>query len=244
MSSHSDRRSALLLLALTLAGLGVRYAVRDRGAPGGVLYRPSGGARPIAPRDSLAARALRLARPLRSGERLDLDQAPVEELARLPRVGPGLAARIAAERDAHGPFGSLEALGRRVPGAGAALLAAIRAYADFTGTGSEPGSPGPAITLQPGERFITGAGPDDAAAAPRVAVGKIRRPGPMGRVVSLNAAPAEELATLPGIGPRLAQAIVADRAAHGAFQRLEDLTRVRGVGPALVRRLAGRLRVP
>lgn len=40
--------------------------------------------------------------------------------------------------------------------------------------------------------------------------------------------------TLPGIGPALAAAIIADREQNGPFLTPEDLIRVRGIGPALL----------
>lgn len=52
--------------------------------------------------------------------------------------------------------------------------------------------------------------------------------------VNLNRAGAAELAALPEIGPSLAKVIVADRSARGAFATVDELTRVRGVGPATV----------
>ncbi|MBL9121277.1 MAG: helix-hairpin-helix domain-containing protein [Phycisphaerae bacterium] len=55
--------------------------------------------------------------------------------------------------------------------------------------------------------------------------------------VNLNRANAAELATLPEIGPSLAKVIVADRSARGAFATVDELTRVRGVGPATVEAL-------
>jgi competence protein ComEA len=52
--------------------------------------------------------------------------------------------------------------------------------------------------------------------------------------IDLNRAPAEELERLPRIGPALAARIVAEREAHGAFARIEDLARVRGIGRATI----------
>jgi competence protein ComEA len=52
-----------------------------------------------------------------------------------------------------------------------------------------------------------------------------------GRPLDLNRASAGELALLPGIGLRLAERIVADRQARGPFRSVQDLERVRGVGP-------------
>jgi competence protein ComEA len=48
--------------------------------------------------------------------------------------------------------------------------------------------------------------------------------------VDANAATEEELQALSGVGPVLAQAIVAEREANGAFDYPEDLTMVKGVG--------------
>lgn len=51
-------------------------------------------------------------------------------------------------------------------------------------------------------------------------------------LVNVNTADAEELETLTGIGPALAQAIIDYRAGHGAFQSAEDLLLVKGIGEA------------
>ena len=55
--------------------------------------------------------------------------------------------------------------------------------------------------------------------------------------VDLNAAGTAELTILPGVGPALAAAIVADRDANGAFRSVDDLDRVRGIGPGLLARI-------
>jgi len=51
-------------------------------------------------------------------------------------------------------------------------------------------------------------------------------------VVNLNQASAEELALLPRVGPSIAQRIVEFREANGAFEAVEDLLLVRGIGEA------------
>lgn len=62
-------------------------------------------------------------------------------------------------------------------------------------------------------------------------------------VLELNTASASELETLPGVGPRLAQRIVDERARRGGFRAISELDAVRGVGPALLARWAARLRI-
>ena len=66
------------------------------------------------------------------------------------------------------------------------------------------------------------------------AIGEAPAPGATGGPVDLNTADAAGLETLPGIGPVLAQRIVADRDANGPFASLDDLARVSGVGDAMV----------
>ncbi len=56
--------------------------------------------------------------------------------------------------------------------------------------------------------------------------------------VDMDVASAAEIEGLPRIGPTLAQRIVADRAANGPFGTLEELGRVKGIGPAIARTIA------
>ncbi len=56
--------------------------------------------------------------------------------------------------------------------------------------------------------------------------------------LNLNSATVEELQTLPGVGPVLAQAIVDWRVEHGSFTDVSQLEEVTGVGPKLMAKLA------
>ncbi|MDW3218082.1 MAG: ComEA family DNA-binding protein [Acidimicrobiales bacterium] len=63
--------------------------------------------------------------------------------------------------------------------------------------------------------------------------------GPAGGVVNLNTADAAELETLPGVGPSIAAAIIRHRETEGAFQRVEDLLEVAGIGPSRLAQIEG-----
>lgn len=59
---------------------------------------------------------------------VDVNLATPAELQLLPSIGPALAARIVADRDANGPFASVDDL-RRVSGIGERTAARLRPYA-------------------------------------------------------------------------------------------------------------------
>jgi competence protein ComEA len=77
---------------------------------------------------------------------------------------------------------------------------------DPAGPTADPGASGPSAG--------TSAGGAPTAAAP----------------LDLNTATEPQLETLPGIGPSLAQAIIAERDKEGGFHSVDDLRRVRGIG--------------
>lgn len=54
-------------------------------------------------------------------------------------------------------------------------------------------------------------------------------------VIDINSADAATLArVLNGVGPAKAEAIIAHREAHGPFQHVDELVRVKGIGPATI----------
>lgn len=86
--------------------------------------------------------------------------------------------------------------------------------------------------------WVPAAVPADSLARRMLERDLLRRSGP----VPVNHATAGELTGLEGIGLELAGRIVAERERGGPFRDGADLAeRVRGIGPATVARLAGRL---
>ncbi|MFT4171644.1 MAG: helix-hairpin-helix domain-containing protein [Rhodocyclaceae bacterium] len=61
--------------------------------------------------------------------------------------------------------------------------------------------------------------------------------------VNINTANESELTSLPGIGPSKAKAIVEYRKAHGNFKAIEDIQKVKGIGPATYESLKSELTV-
>ncbi|MCU0588216.1 MAG: helix-hairpin-helix domain-containing protein [Syntrophobacteraceae bacterium] len=76
-------------------------------------------------------------------------------------------------------------------------------------------------TAQPAQPAMKAGAEKPAAGAAAEAVS-----GP----VNINTATAEELAKLPGVGPKTAEEIVKYRKEHGAFKATKDIMNVKGIG--------------
>ena len=59
--------------------------------------------------------------------------------------------------------------------------------------------------------------------------------------VNINKATIEELQSIRGIGPALAERIVNHRDANGKFQSYDDLVEVRGIGEAKLERIKNQI---
>jgi competence protein ComEA len=64
-----------------------------------------------------------------------------------------------------------------------------------------------------------------------------------GDKVNINTATAEELSTLPGIGPTKAQSIIDYRTINGPFRAIEDIKNVKGIGDATFEKLKDKITV-
>lgn len=87
-----------------------------------------------------------------------------------------------------------------------------------------------ARVLLDGEQVVVGAPPGPLVSGAPGGGGTGGRGGPAAGPVSLNSATVEQLDTLPGVGPVLAQHILDYRAQHGGFRSIDELREVNGIG--------------
>lgn len=126
------------------------------------------------------------------------------------------------------------------PDAGVRLGSASAAGIGMAGT-DRPGWAS-AAGVRPGSAPAAGIG---TAGTDRDGAGRPSKPPepsepaePSGQLlVPVNTAPASELQKLPGIGPKLAEAIIAYRKQSGPFTSVEQLLEVKGIGPAKLGRM-------
>jgi DNA uptake protein ComE-like DNA-binding protein len=137
MPTAAERQAVLFLAIVAALGAGVRLwqarafeqALAEAAVPASLEALAS-------QRDAVdEARASRPAKRRKSAPEaavpVNPDEATAKELETLPRIGPALAARIVANRDSFGPFGSLEAL-QRVRGIGPAMAAQLAPRVTFS----------------------------------------------------------------------------------------------------------------
>ena len=106
------------------------------------------------------------------------------------------------------------------------------------GGGSPDGQPAPS-GAPGGSGALAG-----AAAAPGVVNGAATQGGPAsGDLVDLNTATVEQLQTIDGVGPVMAERIFTWRQEHGRFTSVDELQEIDGIGPKKFAKLKDRVRV-
>lgn len=161
----------------------------------------------------------------------DLNAADHTELSQVPGIGPKTAEAIVDHRRVHGPFKSVDEL-RNVRGIGSATLEKVR---HRVRAGAPPAAPAEAsepVTTTSFSSPIAQA----PAPAPRPAPAAAKKVQPGDAPINVNTASADELQRLPGVGPVMAQAIIAARTAK-PFDNVNDLDRVKGIGPKTLEKL-------
>ena len=147
-----------------------------------------------------------------------------------PRVVHTASAQSGGSPSADPPTAFVHVVGQvKNPGlyelpAGARILDAVSAAGGFT-PAADQADLNLAQVVEDGQQIVVAA----QGAVP--AAGGASAGATAGGTIDLNTADATALETLDGIGPALAQRILAYRAAHGGFRTVNDLQNVTGIGP-------------
>lgn len=230
MAATPQERLALGVAALLLAA-GAAARVLTAGPPPAELSGPGVERSASALAKDVAASVEKEERrrtPLAPGEIIDVNTASVDELDRLPKVGPAVAQRIVDRRTSRGPFRTLADLDS-VPGVGPAMLAAARPHVNLRPAPVAPSTRGSfqsAASVADWDRS-----PERVTKAP---------PASSDALVNVNTASVQELMTLPNVGEVLAKRIVERR----PFRSLDEMAdRVPGIGESTLERLRPHVRV-
>jgi len=153
--------------------------------------------------------------------RVDLNRATRTELMAIPGVGPALAEKIVSHREGQGKFSRVEDL-THVHGIGDATMNKLR----------------PWLTVDPIDADAASKEPDRLTRKPTALATGSKPQLVTGRLINVNTASAEDLDTLPGIGPVLAQRIITERQKR-PFATVNELRRVSGLGPKKLEAIRG-----
>lgn len=153
---------------------------------------------------------------------IDLNIATKAELRLIPGIGDALAQRIVEYRDRNGDFRSVDEL-RKVSGIGPKTLERVRHH----------------LFVAPEESFVADEESEMTIQKPRLSARTStagKKASELAAPINVNHASQAELQKLPGIGPKLSQRILDERAKK-AFKSVDDLRRVPGIGPKTLEKL-------
>ncbi|WP_456399677.1 ComEA family DNA-binding protein [Mesoaciditoga sp.] len=147
---------------------------------------------------------------------INVNEADVKTLEKLPGIGPTKARAIVEYRNEHGSFSSLKSL-LNVKGIGQATLKRMEKF--LTGFVSSPAGESDDTDVVKKENVKTSGSLNQNA------------------LIDINHADIMEIAKLPYIGMAKAKAIVEYRNEHGLFKNVQDLKKVKGIGDKIVHKI-------
>lgn len=160
-----------------------------------------------------------------AGEKIDINQATMDDLMAVPRIGPAKAEAIIKYREKIGGFKSMSQLDD-VPGVGKKTVELLQEHfyvkspdlsaRDVTNTPRED-SNNEQLSVEITPALLSPALPSSAQE------NSVKK-------VNINTATLEELCTLEGIGVSLSRAIIRYREEHNGFKSIEELKNVYGIG--------------
>jgi competence protein ComEA len=163
------------------------------------------------------------------GPALDLNRATRAELRLIPGIGDALAQRVIDHRERNGPFQSVNEL-RQVAGIGPKTLDRLR-HQLFVASPQVNA----ANLRDPADDTEMRSADVKSRPTPRTsAVSK--KVAELTSLIDINRATQAELQKLPGIGPKLSQRILDERA-KANFKSIDELRRVPGIGPKTLEKL-------
>jgi len=143
-------------------------------------------------------------------EKIDINKAEIENLSKLPGIGPVKSQAIVDYREKNGEFNSLIEL-TNIKGIGKKTLAKLLPYLEIIGDSAE-------VYAFVAEETSTSDTPLTTGTTEKI---------------NINSVSVKQLQDLSGIGQKKAQAIIDYRNEHGSFQTIEEIMSVKGIGQGI-----------
>ena len=153
-------------------------------------------------------------------EKIDINKAEIENLSKLPGIGPVKSQAIVDYREKNGEFNSLIEL-TNIKGIGNKTLAKLLPYLEMIGDSAEVYA------------FVA----EETSTSDTLPTTGITEK------ININSASVKQLQDLSGIGQKKAQAIIDYRNENGSFEIIEEIMSVKGIGQGIFDKIKNRIEV-
>lgn len=160
-----------------------------------------------------------------AGQKVNINQATMDDLMAVPRIGPAKAEAIIKYREKIGGFKSMSQLDD-VPGIGKKTVELLQEHFYV----KSPDSGAREVKNLPRESYNNEQLSLETTPALIIPASPSSTQENAVKKVNINTATVEELCTLQGIGVNLARAIIRYREEHNGFKSIEELKNVYGIG--------------